>query len=208
LANSVVRKYEGMFLVDSASATSDWDGVIESIKTIMARAGAEIDSLNKWDDRRLCYEIKGHNRGTYLLCYFDAPPGSISGIERDVQISEVLLRVLILNAEQIPEEITTALTPAMAAKKREQEAAERKAKEQADRAAKKEEAAERADEQTEDETETESQEAEVGSEVVSVEDILDPPEKEIVVDAIETDENGLGSAEPVDSESGIDDSDA
>ena len=204
MANSIVRKYEGMFLVDSASSTSDWDGVIESIKTIMARAGAEIDSLNKWDDRRLCYDIKGHNRGTYLLCYFDAPPGSISGIERDVQISEVLLRVLILNADRIPEEITTALTPAMAAKKREQEAAERKAKEQADRAAKKKDT----DEQTEDETETESQEVEVGSEVVSVEDILDPPEKEIVIDAIETDENGLESAEPVDSESGVDDSDA
>ena len=95
MANSVMRKYEGMFLADSAVSTSDWDGVLESIKTVMSRAGAEIVSLDKWDDRRLCYDIKGHNRGTYLLCYFNAPPAVISGIERDVQISEVLLRVLI-----------------------------------------------------------------------------------------------------------------
>ena len=195
MAKSVMRKYEGMFLVDSASATSDWDGVIESIKTVMSRAGAEINSLNKWDDRRLCYDIKGHNRGTYILCYFNAPPSSISGIERDVQISEVLLRVLILNAERTPEEIITAPTPAMAAKKREQEAAERKAKEQSDRLADKEDT----EEQTKDKTETELQQGE---------DVLDPPEKEIVIDAIEVDDNKLSSSEAVDGDYEIDDLDS
>ncbi|MCF7958149.1 MAG: 30S ribosomal protein S6, partial [Phycisphaerae bacterium] len=72
-------------------------------------------SLNKWDDRRLCFEIQKRNRGTYILCYFNTLPESLSNIERDVQISEDILRVQILRADRIPQDILDIPTPAMAA---------------------------------------------------------------------------------------------
>ena len=104
-----------------------------------------------------------------------------------------------MNADRIPEEIISMLTPAMAAKKREQEAAERKAKDEAERAAKAEEAAKQA--------EAELQKTEVEAEDASVEDVPAPPEQEVVIDAVETDESDLGPVEPVDSESKDDESD-
>lgn len=94
------KLYEAMFLVDSALATADWDGVIETIKGILQKADAEIVSLAKWGERRLAYEIDHKARGTYLLCYFRAQGNKIQGIERDVQLSERIMRVLILSAEQ------------------------------------------------------------------------------------------------------------
>ena len=135
MGQSVMRKYEGMFLADSAAATSSWDGILETINTIMSRAGAEVLSLEKWDDRRLCYDIAGRSRGCYLLCYFNAGPDKITGIERDVQISEDLLRVMILRADQIPEEIQAIPTPAAMVAQQAKESAERKAKEQQEREA-------------------------------------------------------------------------
>ena len=96
---TVVRKlYEAMFLVDSAQA-ENWDSIIKTIKTILAKAEAEIVSIDKWADRRLAYEINGKTRGTYILCYFRADGDRIRDIERDVQLSERIMRVLILSAE-------------------------------------------------------------------------------------------------------------
>ena len=92
--------YEAMFLVDSADATADWEGVNSTIKNILERAGVEIVSMSKWDDRRLAYEINGKEKGTYVLCYFKAEGTRIREIERDVQLSEQIMRVLILCAER------------------------------------------------------------------------------------------------------------
>ena len=96
---TIVKKlYEAMFLVDSAEA-ADWDAVITTIKNILEKAEAEIVSIKKWDERKLAYEINGKSRGTYILCYFKAEGERVGDIERDVQLSEQIMRVLILCAE-------------------------------------------------------------------------------------------------------------
>jgi len=98
---TVAKKlYEAMFLVDSALAGSDWDGVLATIKTILQRAEAEIVELRKWADRKLLYEIDHKTKGTYILCYFKADGKKIRDIERDVRLSERIMRALILNAEK------------------------------------------------------------------------------------------------------------
>ena len=76
------KLYEAMFLVDSAEATTDWDGVTATIKNILEKAGAEIVSIRKWDDRKLAYEIKGKGKGTYILCYFKVGGSKLQGIKR------------------------------------------------------------------------------------------------------------------------------
>ena len=94
----VKRLYEAMFLVDSVTQ-ADWDKINAIIKKILEKAGAEIVSMEKWDERRLAYEIGGKNRGTYILCYFHADGQKIRQIERDAQLSESIMRVLILGTE-------------------------------------------------------------------------------------------------------------
>ncbi len=106
------KLYEGMFLVDSSKAGADWDGIIAAIRTILEKAGAEIDSIRKWDDRRLAYDIKGKSRGTYILSYFSVDGGRIQDIEKSVRLSEKIMRVLILSAEQLRPEDIEKETPA------------------------------------------------------------------------------------------------
>jgi small subunit ribosomal protein S6 len=116
------KLYEGMFLVDSAKAASDWDGINAAIKRILDRAKAEIVSMRKWDDRRLAYDIRGVSRGTYLLCYFRADGGQIQSIEKAVQLSEKVIRVLILNTDQMTQEDIDKETPAAKAEKEKEKA--------------------------------------------------------------------------------------
>jgi small subunit ribosomal protein S6 len=95
--------YEAMFLVGQAAA-ADLASVIEHIKEILTRAHAELIAMSKWDERRLAYEIKKQKRGLYILTYFKAANTALPHIERDCNLSEKVLRVLILRADHLTED--------------------------------------------------------------------------------------------------------
>jgi small subunit ribosomal protein S6 len=112
LETGVKKLYEGMFLIDSAEAARDWDGIIEFITKILTKVDAEIVSIRKWDERPLAYPIRRVIRGTYILTYFRAEGPKIRDVERDVVLSERIMRVLILNAEDLTEADIAKDTPA------------------------------------------------------------------------------------------------
>jgi small subunit ribosomal protein S6 len=92
-----------MFLFDPTFA-DNYANVEKELERIMERAGAKLIVAGKWDERKLAYEITKRRRGCYVLAYFQADPERIGGIERDCQLSESILRILILSAENIPRE--------------------------------------------------------------------------------------------------------
>jgi len=94
-----------MFLIDSALAAADWDGTVAFVENILKRAEAEVVVIRKWSERKLAYDIDHKPRGTYILAYFKVDPRRVSGIEKDVQLSEKVMRVLILTTEDRPQEM-------------------------------------------------------------------------------------------------------
>ncbi len=95
--------YEGLFLLDQQAATDDLGACIEHLKEIMNRADAQVVAMKKWSERRLAYEIKRQKRGLFILIYFKAQTDKITGIERDCNLSETVLRNLIIRADHIGE---------------------------------------------------------------------------------------------------------
>lgn len=94
-----------MFLFDPTFGGS-FENCEGEIKRIMERAEAQIVFCRKWDERRLAYHIKGRKRGVYVLTYIKASADCIGGIERDAKLSESILRLLILRADdQTPEDM-------------------------------------------------------------------------------------------------------
>ena len=103
--------YEAMFLFDPTFAGA-FENCEAEIKRIMDRAEGQIVFLRKWEERRLAYKLKGRKRGVYVLVYFNAPPGKITGFERDAMLSENVLRVLVLRADGMtPELMEKAAAP-------------------------------------------------------------------------------------------------
>jgi len=117
LETAVKKLYEGLFLIDSAQAASDWDGINALIKNILEKNDAEIVSMRKWDERKLAYDINRKTRGTYILVYFKAPGGSVRIIEREIRLSDRVLRLLILNTEAMSKEDIEKDTPVMIVEK-------------------------------------------------------------------------------------------
>ncbi|MBS0196753.1 MAG: 30S ribosomal protein S6 [Planctomycetes bacterium] len=100
MADKRVYNYEAMFLISQATA-AELGSAIDHIKEIIARGHGEIISMKKWDDRRLAYEIKGQKRGMYILVYFKAAGTDVAHIERDCNLSEKVMRVLILRVDHM-----------------------------------------------------------------------------------------------------------
>jgi len=91
--------YEAMFVVDSARGGSKFPDTIRHIAGLLTRHGAEIERMEKWDERKLAYPIKHVRRGIYVLVYFRMDGSAIAELRHMVDLSEEVLRVLILRAE-------------------------------------------------------------------------------------------------------------
>ncbi len=100
--------YEGLFLISQSVAT-DLNGVAGFIRQAIEKNGGTVLAMRKWDERRLAFEIAKQKRGYYLLVYFQAPAPSLGAIERAFNLSEQLLRQLVIKVEHMNVEEMKAL---------------------------------------------------------------------------------------------------
>lgn len=91
-----MKLYEAIFIFESALAERDWDGCVAELNTTIEKHGGKIVDLRKWDDRRLVYEIDRAKRGMYVLVHFEAPGRNMEAMRRDLNLSERILRQLVV----------------------------------------------------------------------------------------------------------------
>jgi ribosomal protein S6 len=90
------HQYEGMFILDANLGGKQWEKARDQLKEFLESRGAEILKMDKWEERKLAYEIGKHKRGLYVLVYFKAPTSRMAKIKKDCRITEWLVRELIL----------------------------------------------------------------------------------------------------------------
>lgn len=92
--------YEFMFILDPTLDSAASLAVVERVEGIVKGQGGQIVSLKAWERRRLAYPVGGRHEGLYMLCYFDAPPEAIGGIESRVRLAEGVLRFIVLRTDK------------------------------------------------------------------------------------------------------------
>lgn len=101
-----VQTYEILFLVDPNKYSSDPDGVHKLVNGIVEHYGGQIAYTRPWGETKLAYPIKNFKKGSYILTYFKSEGKAIPQIEHDCELSDVVLRHLVLKlhpkiAEQV-----------------------------------------------------------------------------------------------------------
>jgi len=91
-----VKTYEALLLVDPTIAAKEWPRVGEEVDRIVKRHGAAVLSVVKFGERKLAFPVKKSNRGAYVVAYFSSPEKALGKIKADFQLSEVVMRSLIL----------------------------------------------------------------------------------------------------------------
>jgi small subunit ribosomal protein S6 len=103
MAEQELPLYEGMFLLNQQEVATNFGGCVDFLKGVFERAGAEVIVLTKWDERRLAYPIRGQKRGLYMLAYFRCAGGQIVSLERDCNLSDQVLRCMVVRADHFGE---------------------------------------------------------------------------------------------------------
>lgn len=99
----MTRTYEGMFLLDNQAVREDWKAAKRLVTDTIAKHGGAVLTARRFDERKLAYPIQGKRRGTYLLVWFEQEGTAAShALRREFDLSERVLRYLILKSEGIP----------------------------------------------------------------------------------------------------------
>ena len=91
--------YEGMFILDPGKYGRDPGGLAQQINDLIAQFGGTVLAARLWDERKLAYPIKGHKKGVYWLTYFRMPGGNLTALERQCEITEDIIRKLVLKVD-------------------------------------------------------------------------------------------------------------
>jgi small subunit ribosomal protein S6 len=91
--------YEGMFILDASKYSRDPAGMSQQVVDLIQQHGGTVLASRLWDERKLAYPIKGHKKGVYWLTYFRMPSGNLVALERQCEITDDILRKLVLKVE-------------------------------------------------------------------------------------------------------------
>ena len=91
--------YEGMFILDPTKFARDPGAAAQQVADLLTNHGGTILAARLWDERKLAYPIKGHKKGVYWLTYFTMPGGNLIALERQCEITEDIVRKLVLKVD-------------------------------------------------------------------------------------------------------------
>jgi small subunit ribosomal protein S6 len=90
--------YETIFIIDLSIGDQAVKTLVEKFTALISENG-EITEVNEWGKRRLAYPINDLNEGYYVLVNFKAPSEFIAELDRNYNISEALIRSLIVKSD-------------------------------------------------------------------------------------------------------------
>ena len=94
------RPYEVTFVVRPDLDEAGLTGSIDKIKGWITASGGSVTKTDLWGRRRLAYPIKKMNEGQYVLVLANLPAQSLAGLERDLRLSEEILRFLLIRVDE------------------------------------------------------------------------------------------------------------
>ncbi|MBN6776970.1 30S ribosomal protein S6 [Pseudoclavibacter alba] len=73
---------------------------LDKFLNVIRNDGGTIDNTDIWGRRRLAYEINKKSEGIYAVVNFTAEPATASELDRQLKLSEAVMRTKVLRAEE------------------------------------------------------------------------------------------------------------
>ena len=94
-----MNQYEVMYVIDTALEEQARTDLINRFSGLVELNGGQVDRVDEWGKRRLAYAINYKTEGYYVLMYIAAPSDLPRELERNFQISESVLRYMVIRFE-------------------------------------------------------------------------------------------------------------
>ena len=94
-----MNQYEVMYIIDPAVEDQARAELIARFSSLVEQNGGKVDRVDEWGKRRLAYAINYKTEGYYVLMYITAPTTLPRELERNMQISDSVLRYMVIRFE-------------------------------------------------------------------------------------------------------------
>jgi small subunit ribosomal protein S6 len=95
-----MRQYEAAYILDPSLEEAEQTQQIERFRGIVEGLGSEVQYVDRWERRRLAYEVKGRREGYYVFMIFKGTPAAEAELTRVLGITDAVIRHMIVRVEE------------------------------------------------------------------------------------------------------------
>ena len=95
-----MHKYELMVILDPAIDERTVAPSLDKFLNVIRNGGGTVDNVEIWGRRRLAYEINKKTEGIYAVVNMNANSADVIELDRQLKISEAVMRTKVLRADE------------------------------------------------------------------------------------------------------------
>jgi small subunit ribosomal protein S6 len=95
--------YEHIFLVRQDATAAQVDALVEQYKGVITAGGGSVAKVENWGIKSLTYRIKKNRKAHFTLMNIDSPSAAVAEMERQMSISEDVIRFMTIAVEELEE---------------------------------------------------------------------------------------------------------
>ena len=101
-----MHQYEVMVILDPTVEEKTVEPSLDKFLNVIRNAKGSVDRLDIWGRRRLAYEIQKKSEGIYAVMNLTCSPEAVIELDRQLRLSEAVMRTKVLRAEDVQFSIT------------------------------------------------------------------------------------------------------
>ena len=94
-----MNQYEALYIIKPDLDGEATKALVEKFSALVESNGGVVDGIEEIGKRKLAYEINYISEGYYVLMNFSAQPAFPAELERNLKISEDIIRFLVIRKE-------------------------------------------------------------------------------------------------------------
>lgn len=101
--------YEHVFLARQDLSQQQVDELVERFKGVITAGGGSVGRVENWGLKSLTYRVKKNRKAYYTLLDLTCPPAALNEMERQMGLSEDVLRFLTVKVEKHEEGVSAMM---------------------------------------------------------------------------------------------------
>ena len=95
--------YECVFIARQDISATQAEQLSDAMAAIITEHGGTVPKKEYWGLKNLAFRIKKNRKGHYMLLNIDAPAAAVTEMERNMRISEDVIRLLTVRVDALEE---------------------------------------------------------------------------------------------------------
>ena len=101
--------YEHVFLARQDLSQPQVDALVEQYKGVITAGGGSVGRVENWGLKSLTYRVKKNRKAYYTLMDLTCPPAALKEMERQMGLSEDVLRFMTVKVEKHEEGVSAMM---------------------------------------------------------------------------------------------------